>query len=118
VAHLHEELSSSTERLQAELAEWQGRCEDLEGQLQALQAHGSQLEQDLKTRPTPQQVTTALFSAAIWPVGLYKAGIEGKVQHNKGVQASLNGCATAGMCCYFPKTGRMKLGKDGYLWAS
>jgi len=61
VAHLHEELSSSTERLQAELAEWQGRCEALEGQLQAQQAHSSQLEQDLKTRPTLQQVMTTLF---------------------------------------------------------
>jgi hypothetical protein len=105
VAHLHEELSSSTERLQAELAEWQGRCEDLEGQLQAHQAHSSQLEQDLKTRPTPQQVTTALYSAAIWPVGLYKAGEYGKVQHNKGVQARLGGFATAGMCLSFRKTG-------------
>ncbi len=105
MAHLHEELSSSTERLQAELAEWQGRCEDLEGQLQAHQAHSSQLEQDLKTRPTPQQVTTALYSAAIWAVGLYKAGEYGKVQHNKGVQARLGGFATAGMCLSFRKTG-------------
>ncbi|KAL0022630.1 hypothetical protein WJX77_011900 [Trebouxia sp. C0004] len=56
VAHLHEELSSSTERLQAEVAEWRDRCEAREGQLQAQQAHGSQLEQDLRTRPTPQQV--------------------------------------------------------------
>ena len=74
MAHLHEELSSSTERLQAELAEWQGRCEALEEQLQAQQAQSSQLEQDLKTRPTPQQVTTTLFFAAIWPIGLYRAG--------------------------------------------
>ena len=57
VAHLHEELSSSTERLQAELAEWQGRCEVLEGQVQAQQAHISELEQDLKARPSAQQVS-------------------------------------------------------------
>lgn len=57
VAHLHEELSSSTERLQAELAEWQGRCEVLEGQVQAQQAHTSELEQDLRARPSAQQVS-------------------------------------------------------------
>lgn len=101
MAHLHEELSSSTERLQAELAEWQGRCEALEGQLQAQQAHGSQLEQDLKVRPTPQQV----IFAVIWPIGLYKAGIEGETKHNKRVQARHNGFATAGMRLYVRKTG-------------
>lgn len=56
VAHLHQELSSSMERLQGELAEWQGRCEDLEGQLQLQQAYSAGLEQDLKARPTAQQV--------------------------------------------------------------
>ncbi len=92
MAHLHEELSSSTERLQAELAEWHGRCEDLEGQLQAQQTHSSQLEQDLKTRPTPQQVKTAFLFAATWPIGLYKAGVDGEVNHNLGASARLEGC--------------------------
>ena len=56
VARLHEDLSSSTERLQAELAEWQGRCESLEAELQAEHKQGMQLEQALKARPTSQQV--------------------------------------------------------------
>ena len=55
MAQLHEELSSTTERLQADLADWQGRCEDLEGQLHAQQAQSLQLEQDLKARPSTQQ---------------------------------------------------------------
>ena len=45
VAQLHEELGSTTERLQDDLAEWQGRCEDLEGQLQEQQQHSLKLEQ-------------------------------------------------------------------------
>ena len=61
VAQLHEELSSITERLQADLAEWQGRCEDLEGQLHTQPGHSLQLEQDLKARPTTQQATFNLL---------------------------------------------------------
>lgn len=57
VARLHEDLSSSTERLQAELAKWQGCCEDLEAELQAERMQSMQLEQDLKARPTSQQVS-------------------------------------------------------------
>ena len=57
VAQLHAELGSTTERLQADLAEWQGRCEALEGQLQEQQQHAVKLEQDLKNRPSPQQVS-------------------------------------------------------------
>ena len=56
MARLHEDLSSSTERLQAELAAWQGRCEGMEAELQANRQHSMQLEQDLKARPTFQQV--------------------------------------------------------------
>ena len=82
MAHLHEELSSSTERLQAELAEWQGRCEALEGHLQAQQAHSSQLEQDLKTRPTPQQVTTILFSCC----NLAKRAIQSRYRRGNKLQ--------------------------------
>ena len=61
VARLHEDLSSSTERLQAELAAWQGRCEDLEAELQAEQKQSMQLEQDLKARPTSQKVGAHCF---------------------------------------------------------
>ena len=56
MADLHEELSSTTQQLQADLAEWQGRCEGLQAELQAQQGHTAQLEQDLKARPTSQQV--------------------------------------------------------------
>lgn len=56
VARLHEDLSSSTEQLQAELAAWQGRCEHLEAELHTEQKQSMQLEQDLKARPTSKQV--------------------------------------------------------------
>ncbi|KAL3136045.1 hypothetical protein ABBQ32_007079 [Trebouxia sp. C0010 RCD-2024] len=56
VARLHEDMSSSTERLQAEVAEWQGRYGVLQADLQAQQQQTLHLEQELKARPTPQQV--------------------------------------------------------------
>lgn len=57
VAQMHEELSSATETLQADAAHWQGQWEEAEGQLQAQQGLALQLEQELKARPTTQQVT-------------------------------------------------------------
>lgn len=57
VARLHEDMSSSTERLQAEVAEWQGRYGVLQADLQAQQQQTLHLEQELKARPTPQQVS-------------------------------------------------------------
>ena len=66
VARLHEDLSSSTERLQAELAKWQGCCEDLEAELQAQQKQSMQLEHDLEARPTSQQVS--LNGCAVLPI--------------------------------------------------
>lgn len=59
MAHLHQELSSATEDLEAKVAEWQGRCDTLEGQLQSQQSHEAELEQDLKARPTAQQVNSS-----------------------------------------------------------
>ncbi|KAL3131491.1 hypothetical protein ABBQ38_007797 [Trebouxia sp. C0009 RCD-2024] len=56
VARLHADMSSSTEQLQAEVAEWQGRYEVWQADLQAQQQQTLQLEQELKARPTAQQV--------------------------------------------------------------
>ena len=52
VARLHEDMSSSTEQLQNEVMEWQGRCEVLQADLEAQQKQTMQLEQELKARPT------------------------------------------------------------------
>lgn len=61
------------ERLQGELAEWQGRCEDLEGQLQLQQAYSAGLEQDLKARPTAQQVSSIPFGCTTYIVVCFAA---------------------------------------------
>ncbi|KAL3136052.1 hypothetical protein ABBQ32_007082 [Trebouxia sp. C0010 RCD-2024] len=54
VARLHEDMSNSTDLLQAEVAEWQGRCEVVPADLQLHTQHKQilQLELELKARAT------------------------------------------------------------------
>ena len=68
VASLHEQLASDTEQLQQEAQEWQSQCTSMEKELVEAQAKASAMQQELKTRPTNQQV----HANALWP--LHRSG--------------------------------------------
>ena len=64
VASLHQQLASDTEHLQQEAQEWQSQCTSMEKELNEAQAKASAIQQELKTRPTNQQV----HATAVWPL--------------------------------------------------
>ena len=63
VAKLHEELSSTIESMQQDVQRWQDQCSTFERQLAAAQAEVSTSQQELKSRPTVQQVSSSVWGS-------------------------------------------------------
>lgn len=57
---LKAELASTSQRLEAEEAQWSARCDALRQSLQKQEAHSAALEAQLASRPTGAQVWTRI----------------------------------------------------------
>lgn len=65
VATLHQQLAHTSDQLQQEVQEWQDQCAALEKDLSDVRAEAHDAQQELKTRPTGQQVTVPGRSAVM-----------------------------------------------------
>lgn len=59
VASLHQQLATTTQQLQQEAQDWQDQCTTLEKELDDVRAEAGSMQQELKARPTTQQVQPA-----------------------------------------------------------
>lgn len=71
VGSLHQQLASNTEQLQQEAHDWQEQCAALEKELADVRADAHDARQEVKTRPTNQQVPTVSMLSVVCLVIAY-----------------------------------------------